>query len=305
MNIFISQTAGKSRAAATILKNWLVKEMRIGDPWMSTDIHGGDNWRKAIRRALKEARIGILCITADNLANQWIVYEAGAMDFSRIKVFPYVIDSTKFRNLPSPLSHLQGARAADKEGTKSLVIKINNALGRPVSKEKLLETFEFKWEILKNNLENIHRSKDYEKAIDDFITVILIMNEFRKSLDFSTIVAEFIESSQNQGYNRKKTVQSVFSAIEEHREDFIKENNYNKINPALTRKVRAFFKRNFKKDNLQKIIIKLEPILLSESKTEKEKEKEMLSLIQIELLEVFLHFHRMLAEGLRDDLFKD
>lgn len=302
MNIFISQTTGKSRAIATVLKKWLVEEMHLGTPWMSTDIPGGDNWKEAIRSALKEARIGILCLTADNLTNQWIVYEGGAMYFSGIKVFPYLIGSVKFRNLPPPILDLQGARA-DREGTESLVIEINKALGNPVSERRLLETFNSKWKILRQNLENIHRSKDYEEAVDDFIKVIIVMNEFRKSLDFSTMVVNAIESSENQIYNRKKTVESVFKAIEEHREKFIKENNYTKINRALTTKVRVFFKKHFTKSDLQKIIIKLESILSSESKTEKEKEKEMWSIIQIELLEVFLHFHRMLAEGLKKELF--
>jgi hypothetical protein len=204
MNIFISQTSGKSRSAAKTLKKWLIEEMQLGTPWMSTDIPGGDPWKETIRNALKEARIGILCLTAENLANQWIVYEAGAMYFSGIKVFPYVIDSSKFRDLPHPVKDLQGARA-DREGTESLVIEINRALGSQISERRLLETFNSKWEILKQSLEIIHRRKDYEKAIDDFIAVIIFINEFRKSLDFSPMVSRAIVASGKRSYSRKKT----------------------------------------------------------------------------------------------------
>jgi hypothetical protein len=299
MNIFISQTIGKSREVAVILKDWLIMDMQLCDPWMSTDIPGGDDWRQTLRNALKESRMGILCITDNNLSNQWIVYEAGAMDFNGIEVFPYVIGSLRFRDLPPPINHLQGARA-DKKGTESLILKINNALDRPISERHLLENFESNWHILRRKLENIHRNKDYEKAIDDFMLIIMVLNEFRKSLNYSDMVDAGIELAEKRTYDRKKNVDNVFKAIEKRRESFIKENKFTKINPTLTKDARSFFKKHFTRNHLREIIIRLEPVLLSECSASEKKEK-LLTLIRIEELEVFLRYHRMLASGLSNE----
>ncbi|HEX8367693.1 MAG TPA: TIR domain-containing protein [Pyrinomonadaceae bacterium] len=295
-NIFISQTSGKSRDVAIVLKNWLIEEMKLGIPWISTEIPGGDDWRKAIRKALSKARIGILCITADNITNQWIIYEAGALDFNGIKVFPYVINS-RSRYLPAPINHLQGGKA-NEQGTKSLVIEINKALGKRFSKKKVIEIFNSKWKILQQNLENIHRSKDYEKAVSDFMKIIIVINDFRRSLDYSALVTEVLSIKE---FNTEKIVDTVFKIIEKEREDFIKRNEFTNIEPVLTRKVRNFFKKHFKEEDLRNIITALEPILFSEDGSEK-KRTDLLAHIRVVELEVFLRFHGLLADELGKDL---
>ncbi|HEX6182420.1 MAG TPA: TIR domain-containing protein, partial [Pyrinomonadaceae bacterium] len=128
--VFISQTEGKSCAAATALQAWLRDDMKLGDPWLAPEkIPVGAAWRKKLEKALDEACCGILCLTADNLTSHWISYEAGRLRKNG-KIFPYVIDSSvSLKNLPAPIDDLQAQRS-DREGTEALVVEINKALDR-------------------------------------------------------------------------------------------------------------------------------------------------------------------------------
>lgn len=302
MKIFISQTKGKSREIAEILQNWLRAEMRLGDPWTSEDIPGGKDFREAIKEALKEARFGILCITADNQTNQWISYEAGVLIDRGVTVVPYVLDLDQRSNLPSPINNLQAVRV-DWKGTKSLVTEINKAFGFPVDHAILMNTFDEKWPVFESMLNKVHQGKktiaDYEKAIDDFIKVIIGINEYRKKLDYSSLIDRAINLSIKGKYNREVIVDYVYEAIEGVRESLISE-NVSLINDSLVINIRDFFNESFIKDDLRDIIIRLEPFLPTESTSDVR--EDLLTRVKIEELEVYLRFHQKLAEKMQKEL---
>jgi hypothetical protein len=294
MNVFISQTKGKSREVAQALQDWLRDDMRICKPWLSEDIQGGENWRKAINEALTQARFGIICITADNLTNQWIILEAGVLDIRGIKVFPYIIDLDKRRELPSPIRHIQG-RKADCEGTKDLVFAINKALDSPVSEAALEKAFNFNWKKLEKRLKAIVYPpvSEYEKLIDDFVKIFMNVDEYRRSLNFSPVADRIAGSITGPGdYDREAVVANVHRIIEESRERFDRES-------YLVGNVRDFFKEKFTKDHLREIVIRLEPILLSGSPPDV-KLDELKRRIKIEELEIYLGFQQVLVDKLRE-----
>lgn len=273
--------------------------MRLGNPWLSEDIQGGENWRKAINEALTQARFGIICITADNLTNQWIILEAGILDIRGIKVFPYIIDLDKRRELPSPINHIQG-RKTDRKGTEDLVFALNKALGSPVSEAALQKAFNSKWKILEKKLKSILQPplSEYEKVIDDFIKIFLDVNEYRRSLDFSTAADEITKSiTEPEDYDREAVVEHVHQRIEESRERFDRQN-------YLVGNVRDFFKEQFTKDHLREIVIRMEPILLSGSPPDA-KLDELKRRIKIEELEVYLSFQQVLVDKLRERIVRN
>jgi len=68
MKVFISWSGETSKAVATALYDWLPEVIQNGQPWISNhDIHLGEQ--------LPELKIGILCLTPDNLSAPWILFE--------------------------------------------------------------------------------------------------------------------------------------------------------------------------------------------------------------------------------------
>lgn len=79
MKIFISWSGTRSKAVATAVDGWLRKVIQAVEPWMSTDIQKGRRWGPEIAAQLEESKIGILCLTKENLKEPWLLFEAGAL----------------------------------------------------------------------------------------------------------------------------------------------------------------------------------------------------------------------------------
>src|SRR6266700_7074493 len=79
MNVFISWSGSRSRAVAEALSEWLRKVIQVVEPWISIDIEKGARWSPEIAERLEHSNVGIFCLTRDNLAAPWILFEAGAI----------------------------------------------------------------------------------------------------------------------------------------------------------------------------------------------------------------------------------
>src|SRR5207237_4045583 len=97
-------------------------------------------------RLLAIIKIGILCITKENIGAPWVNFEAGALASSvaeESRVCPYCW-GLKVTDFSDPLGSFNGVEA-NEIGTKKLVVSLNNALGMPVSPPNLAKTFEKLW----------------------------------------------------------------------------------------------------------------------------------------------------------------
>lgn len=266
---------------------------------MSTDIPGSKNWREEVGEALKNARFGILCITTDNLASQWLLFEAGTLYFNGTPVFPLAIDLDELRKIPSPLIDVQAQRP-DERGIKDLVFSINEALGHPQSDKALERTFKSKWKKLERELDNVLKVTpvDYEKTLQDFMGVIISINDYRLSLDFSPVVDVALELFADQKREVKTIVETAvrlsYELIEEEREKFARES-------VLVGNIRDFFREYFDDGDLRDIIIRLSLILCSESPND-EKREQLLVQIKKEESDIYIRYHRELVEKLRNHL---
>jgi TIR domain len=64
VDVFISWSGDRSRAAADALRDWLPKIINAVRPWLSSaDIDKGARWNVDIAAKLEAAKIGILCLT--------------------------------------------------------------------------------------------------------------------------------------------------------------------------------------------------------------------------------------------------
>ncbi len=85
------------------------------DIWADTRIKTGDHWREEIQKALREARIAILLISADFMASDFIVKNElppilADAEIKGTKVLPVVISPCRFSREPS-LTRFQAANS--------------------------------------------------------------------------------------------------------------------------------------------------------------------------------------------------
>ncbi len=105
MRIFISWSGERSKALAEVLRQWLPGVIQAVQPYYSPDdITKGARWSEEIAKVLEESRVGIICLTRENLDAPWIVFEAGALSkkLEKSKVSP-ILFGVEPTDLTGPL----------------------------------------------------------------------------------------------------------------------------------------------------------------------------------------------------------
>ena len=147
MQVFISWSGNRSRAVAELLDEWIQCVLQAVRPWMSSkDIDRGSLWFSEITDQLKDTKIGVVCLTKDNLNKPWILFEAGALakglSSSRVCTFLIDLETTDVGNPLAQFNHT----LPDKDGLYELVRTLNSSLGENSLREKVLEqVFDTYW----------------------------------------------------------------------------------------------------------------------------------------------------------------
>ena len=122
-NVFISWSGEWSKAAAAALHNWLPMVVQSAKPWMSDeDIEKGSRSLVEIGKALEGVKVGIICLTPENLNRPWIVFEAGALSKTlddKTRVCTYLLGDLRPEHVRAPLGMFQATRAS-KDDTRKL-----------------------------------------------------------------------------------------------------------------------------------------------------------------------------------------
>lgn len=157
MKIFISWSGKRSQTLANAIRDWLPNVIQAIEPWVSAvDIDKGSRWSTDIAIQLEDSKVGIICLTPENLEAPWIIFEAGALSKTHEKthVCPYLFQ-VEPADIEGPLVQFQATRA-NKNDTQKLIHTINQALDdAALPKEKLDEAFEIWWPKFEKSLENI------------------------------------------------------------------------------------------------------------------------------------------------------
>lgn len=130
--IFISWSGDNSKQIAIELKNILqtniFKETGLECFVSDIDITSGDDWWNKIKKELKECRLGIVCITKENLKAPWIFFESGAMVARDLKVIPLLFncDFSSLNGTPIANKHMVDFYNQDK--FLKMIISINKDL---------------------------------------------------------------------------------------------------------------------------------------------------------------------------------
>jgi hypothetical protein len=155
MKVFISWSGDTSKNIAEIFRQWLPSVIQSVKPYYSPDdIAKGTRWSSEIAKELDESKVGIICLTRENLVSPWIMFEAGALskNIDKSKVCPMLfgIDPS---DIQGPLVQFQAAKFS-KEEVRKVVRMINNELGDNALASEVFEgVFEMWWPKLKEEVE--------------------------------------------------------------------------------------------------------------------------------------------------------
>lgn len=154
MKVFISWSGEASKNIAEIFRQWLPSVIQVVKPYYSPDdIAKGTRWSSEIAKELDESKIGIICLTKDNLSSAWIMFEAGALskNIDQSKVCP-ILFGVEPSDIQGPLVQFQAARFTKTE-VKKVVRMMNEELGDSQLASEVFESvFEMWWPRLDENI---------------------------------------------------------------------------------------------------------------------------------------------------------
>lgn len=166
MKVFISWSGQRSKQCAEIFAQWLPQVIQVVEPWISTDIEKGSRWTPEISSTLESSKIGIVCLTRENLKNEWILFEAGALSkIPETKVCTFLLDLNP-TDIEQPLSQFMHT-VFTKEDILRLLITINTQIEkageRSLPETTLKLVFETFWPQLDSQIQGIKSLSNISK----------------------------------------------------------------------------------------------------------------------------------------------
>jgi len=155
MRVFISWSGELSKNIAEIFRQWIPGVIQAVKPYYSPDdITKGTRWNSEISKELDISKIGIICLTKDNLNSPWIMFEAGALskNIDKSKVCPLLF-GIEPSDIQGPLVQFQAAKFSKKE-MKRVIKMINSELGETALSADVLDSvFEMWWTKLEEKIQ--------------------------------------------------------------------------------------------------------------------------------------------------------
>jgi hypothetical protein len=147
MKVFLSWSGQRSKEVANLLSDWLCCVIQASRPWISTrDLDRGSLWFGEINDQLKDTTVGIICLTQENKARPWILFEAGALakGLSTSRVCTLLID-LESKDIEDPLAQFNHTFPT-RESVLGLVNTLNNTLaGNGLDNRILEQVFNTYW----------------------------------------------------------------------------------------------------------------------------------------------------------------
>ena len=140
MNVFLSWSGQRSKEVASLISDWLCCVIQASRPWISSrDLDRGSLWFGEINDQLKDTTVGIICLTQENKARPWILFEAGALakGLSTSRVCTFLIDLEP-KDIEDPLAQFNHT-FPNRESVLGLVKTLNSSLGQSGLDIRILE----------------------------------------------------------------------------------------------------------------------------------------------------------------------
>jgi TIR domain-containing protein len=159
VKLFISWSGSRSHQIARILRESLPNVLPHVEPWFSSeDIAKGTRWSIELGKELDAAKFGIICLVPENLHEDWVIFEAGAMSRSidTARVAPLLVD-VAVKDVPGPLAQFQ-CTGFEQEDVRRLVRSVNQTTATPMDQANLDEAFDRHWPRLASLVESVRSS---------------------------------------------------------------------------------------------------------------------------------------------------
>ncbi|MHB8317132.1 MAG: toll/interleukin-1 receptor domain-containing protein [Acidithiobacillus ferrivorans] len=181
MKIFISWSGELSKQLGEAIKDWIPSVIQSVDPYFTpSDIDKGSRWSVDIANELESSKVGIICLTKDNLESGWVLFEAGALSrqLEKSYVCPILFGITN-TDVSGPLKQFQTTEF-EKHDMLKLLNTINQLTDAKLPQKNLETTFEKWWPDLNARIESILSQEDKpQKPIRndrDILEEILTLN---------------------------------------------------------------------------------------------------------------------------------
>ena len=184
--MFISWSGETSHEVAKILYGWLLKlKIPSLELYISDEIDKGALWFAELVSELKSADCGILCLTKENVAAPWLLFEAGALltakEGSFVSPFLFRVNRSE---IAGPLAQFQHTECT-REDIKSLVRRLNKSCGeKRLSQEEFESAFARMYPELAEKLQNvpeIRQAVPENPPLDE--NALQILRDMRNRLD--------------------------------------------------------------------------------------------------------------------------
>ena len=154
MKLFISWSGELSKEIAEIFRQWIPGVIQAAKPYYSPDdITKGTRWSSEIAKELDSSKIGIICLTKENLESPWIMFEAGALskNLEKSKVCPLLfgIDPS---DIKGPLVQFQASKFSKNEMKKVIKMMNEELDSSSLSNDVLDSVFDMWWPKLEDQI---------------------------------------------------------------------------------------------------------------------------------------------------------
>lgn len=166
MKVFVSWSGQRSQALGVALHDWIPLVLHYAEPWLSqADIEAGQRWAEQVAKELEASNFGIICVTKENVASPWILFEAGALAKSMqgSRVIPLLLD-LEIRDIAGPLAQFQ-AKKVEKAGMLEVIQSLNQLAPHPVPEDRMTQLFDALWPELEKKITAVPKASAQVKHV--------------------------------------------------------------------------------------------------------------------------------------------
>lgn len=271
MKIFISWSGERSRIIAEGLNEWLPNVFQYIETFYSPNIEKGTKGGAQINDVLKDTSFGIICLTPENLQNNWIHYEAGALakiNDDNTRVWTLLI-GLNHSNVVHPLAQFQHT-LAQKEDIYKLLESINKHLEKPLLEHLLRKHFEKWWSELEDKIKEAEKVvnkeqklnqsgkniRDNREVLDEVLEILRNQQRLFSNLKFVG------DSKSNERHSLPKTIKNISFVKEILFTLESPENESDILEVVETYPIQFEYERDFEKGNYW-FTLKFSPIISS------------------------------------------